>query len=98
MYEFSDLEEVEHCLRSMAGREAGALVVQLPHVPGTKEPRWAHLLSGQPDVSAESIEQPVRASSGGVEGRVAALESEVGRLREQLERVLAELGIAAGGH
>jgi uncharacterized protein YceH (UPF0502 family) len=98
MHRFSDLDEVEHTIRTLAGHPSGALVVELPRQPGRKENRWAHLLSGQPDVSAESFEQPVRTSSGGMETRVAALESEVARLREQLERVLVELGIPAGGH
>jgi uncharacterized protein YceH (UPF0502 family) len=92
MHRFSDLEEVEACLRTLSEFPSGALVVQLPRQPGRKEARFAHLFSGEPDV-AETAEAPVR-TTGGLEARVAALEEETARLREQLARVLGELGLS----
>src|SRR5580700_9203353 len=42
MYGFADLDETETVLQKMTG----TLVQKLPHAPGTKEPRYAHLLGG----------------------------------------------------
>ena len=92
MYEFSDLEEVESCLRSMMDRPDGALVTQMPHLAGTKEVRWAHLLSGEPALDAG--EAPAAAAHGtGVplSERVAALEAEVGALRGEVCGLAAQL-------
>lgn len=92
MHRFSDIDEVDSCLRGMAEFNGGPLVVQLPRQPGRKESRFAHLLSGEPAMTPVSDAEPVRASSG-LEPRVAALESEVAALREQLARVTRELGM-----
>ena len=41
-------------LNELAERSAGALVVMLPRLPGARENRWMHLLSGTPaDVPAD---------------------------------------------
>jgi uncharacterized protein YceH (UPF0502 family) len=93
MHRFSDLEEVESCLRGLAEFDGGPLVVQLPRQPGRKEARYAQLLSGEPAVTAGAAEaEPVRSPSA-MEGRVAALEAEIAVLRGQLERVMRELGV-----
>ena len=93
MHRFSDIEEVDGCLRGMVEFDGGPLVVQLPKQPGRKEARYAHLLSGEPAIThAADAAEPVRAASG-LEARVAALESEVTSLREQLARVMKELGV-----
>lgn len=91
MYDFSDLEEAEACLRTMMDREGGALVTQMPHRPGTKEVRWAHLLSGPP--SLEELEHPAAAAhapASPTSERIAALESEVAALRSEVESLKAQ--------
>src|SRR5581483_4981860 len=50
MYEFSGLEEVEETLRALSTHEGEPLVTKLPRQPGQKEARFAHLLSGEPEV------------------------------------------------
>ena len=88
LYEFSDLEEVETCLRSMAERPADPLVVRLPHQPGTKEPRWMHLLGGEPDVAAVApAAGPI--SRVAEDDRVGKLVEEVAELREEV-RILKQ--------
>ncbi len=95
MYDFSDLEEVEGILRSLSTREPHPYIVQLPHQPGTKEQRWAHLLGGEPVMPAAA---PVTASAsaagnlapsadriGKLEGEVASLREEVLELRKIVE-------------
>ena len=90
MYDFSDLDEVESVLRTLATREPDALVVRLPHLPGTKEPRWAHLLSGEPEMPAAAFED---APPIGVvvpapkHDRVAQLEAEVAALRAEVDQL-----------
>jgi uncharacterized protein YceH (UPF0502 family) len=93
MYEFSDLQEVEHVLTHMSERPAppedgwGPLVVRLRVQPGTKEARWAHLLSGEPDPSAGVPQQGTHApASSPLEARVEKLEEEVAALKLQLEQ------------
>jgi uncharacterized protein len=99
LYRFADISSVEAFLEELAAREAGALVMQLPRLPGAREQRWAHLLSGTP-----SIEAPAD-SAASVDGssldidtlrsRVATLEVEVAELKATLARVCSELGMAA---
>src|SRR5438067_3157192 len=48
LHSFADISAVEGFLDELASRSAGPLVVQLPRLPGSRESRWAHLLSGAP--------------------------------------------------
>jgi hypothetical protein len=83
LHRFADISSVEAFLEELAGREAGALVVELPRLPGSRENRWAHLLSGQPAVEATSGRAPAAGSPEleVLRARVAALEAEVAELR-----------------
>jgi uncharacterized protein len=95
MYEFSDLEEVEHVLDTLAARDPDPLVVKLPRLPGTKEPRYAHLFCGQPDLSSAASE-PARSAVGGAAAlsataeRIAALETQLAALREEIAGLRSE--------
>src|SRR5262245_503675 len=51
MARFESVEDVQHALDRLAQRTP-ALVVPLPRQPGQRGERFAHLLSGEPDVSA----------------------------------------------
>ena len=48
LHRFADTSAVEGFLHELAARPAGALAVELPRQPGTRETRWMHLLSGPP--------------------------------------------------
>ena len=50
LYAFDDLAAVELCLNRMIERNPAPLAVRLPRAAGSKEPRYAHLLSGIPEV------------------------------------------------
>lgn len=81
---FQDLEAVENALRKLAAREPDPLVKQLPRAAGTKEPRWAHLLAGEPEMPAV-----VEAGGTGMLGpsereRISQLEEEVAALRAEM--------------
>jgi len=90
LHRFSDLSAVEGFLQELAARPAGALVVQLARLPGARENRWAHLLSGTPAVDAMPKEKDTRDEISGknlLEARVARLESEVAELRAALDKL-----------
>lgn len=101
LHRFADVSSVEGYLQQLAERaqdEGGPLVVLLPRSPGSREPRWAHLLSGPVDAAPESGDRGAVAEVSTHE--VAALRAEVRRvsdevaaLRELLHRVTKELGI-----
>jgi uncharacterized protein YceH (UPF0502 family) len=87
MHLFRDLADVETTLDRLAGR-VEPLVVRLERQPGHKEERWAHLLSGAPDLTAlVSDSGGGHIAAGGVPrvDRIGALEAEVARLRSDLE-------------
>ncbi|MCC7260922.1 MAG: YceH family protein [Candidatus Latescibacteria bacterium] len=93
LWEFSSLDEVETALQLLMDRQEGALVARLPRQPGRKEPRYAHLLCGEPQLPAE--ERPPRLETATLEvraenERLAALEAQVQSLGQELESLRAE--------
>jgi len=83
LHRFADISAVEAFLQELAARPAGPLVVQLARLPGARENRWAHLLSGTP--APDSL--PKEKENETLEARVARLESEVAELRAALDRL-----------
>lgn len=99
LHSFADISSVESFLDELRERAAGALVVELPRQPGSRENRWMHLLSGEPVIEAMAT-APYSAPSGDVSlGEIAALKAnvtrldgEVAELRILVEKLYAELG------
>lgn len=94
LWEFASLEEVEAGLQALMDRQEGVLVARLPRQPGRKEPRYAHLLCGEPQLPAGE-ERAARLEPATIEvraenERLAALESQVQRLGQELESLRAE--------
>ena len=89
MYAFDDLNAVHSALNLLINRQP-PLVKLLPRQPGTKEARYAHLLSGEmADHAVGELTQPPQDSSFAAhEASVSATYSE--RLME-LEKELSEL-------
>ena len=82
LHAFDDVEAVENCLARMA--EAG-LAMQLARQPGTREPRWTHLLCGAP------VERPAEAVPAvSKPDRVTALEAAVEELRGEMQQLREE--------
>jgi uncharacterized protein YceH (UPF0502 family) len=93
LHRFADISAVEGFLQELAARPAGALVVELPRQPGSRENRWAHLLCGAPDAAqhapapaAAPVPPPdadadLRARIEALEARVAALQAQVDAMR-----------------
>lgn len=86
LHKFADISAVEGFLHELAQRPAGALAVELPRQPGSRENRWAHLLCGAP--AAEPSAAPAAAAGRADEGdALASLRARV----DELEASVAEL-------
>jgi len=98
MYRFDELTDVQTVLQKLMAREP-ALVKVLPRQPGTKEARYAHLLSGDietfepPQSTSHASASSYSHSSSTVEEdpelkeRVAQLEAEVSILTRELSEL-----------
>jgi uncharacterized protein YceH (UPF0502 family) len=86
LYEFKQLEEVELTLQVMMSAEP-PLVTRLPRQPGTKESRYAHLLSGEVQVEEREVATRVEPATLEVRDeneRIARLEQELTLVRGEL--------------
>jgi len=99
LHSFSDISSVEGFLAELAARPTGALVVQLPRLPGSRENRWAHLLSGPPIAEMQAVQAKTAGGDlalgemAALKANVARIESEVTAMKALLERIRSELGI-----
>lgn len=97
LHRFADVSSVEGFLEELATREP-ALALKLPKAPGAREARWAHLLSGVPEIpvggGASSGASSSSWSSGGArDEELAALRAEVEQLKAAVARIQSELGL-----
>jgi uncharacterized protein YceH (UPF0502 family) len=88
MHRFEEIGDVLAALQRLMEREP-ALVTVLPRQPGTKESRYAHLLSGDVEFNAIAEVDAARvtelpATGSAYEERIAQLESTVAELREEV--------------
>jgi hypothetical protein len=100
LHKFGDILAVEGFLNELAQRPQGALVRELAKQPGARETRWAHLVSGEPDISAASSASMAGGADAISASELAAmkanldqLQAEVAGLRETVEKISRELGI-----
>ena len=92
LHRFADGSAVEGFLHELQQRSAGALVAMLPRLPGARENRWMHLLSGPPvevPVDAGATEAPGRGDA--LQSEIAALKQSVGELRDEIEALKSAL-------
>lgn len=96
LFTFDTLPEVEETLNALSVRQPQPLVAKLPRQPGTKESRFAQLLSGavtetrlstEPAGKAEPATLAVRAENE----RIAKLETDVADLRRELTELKQEV-------
>jgi uncharacterized protein len=92
MHRFDDLSEAQSALQRLMNREP-ALVKVLARQPGTKESRYMHLLSGepQPGSSATVREVPAASEREKIDG-FARLSSEVAELRRDVADLKQQFG------
>jgi uncharacterized protein YceH (UPF0502 family) len=86
LHRFADGSAVEGFLNELAERSAGALVVMLPRLPGARENRWMHLLSGPPaELGGEiGVTAAPRRVDDALQAEIAELRHSVGELRDEI--------------
>ena len=82
-HKFDEIADVLAGLEKLAAREP-SLAVMLPRQPGSRESRYAHLLSGPVDSTAAVYATPAAVPAANDE-RVEGLEREVAELRREVE-------------
>ena len=99
LHKFGDILSVEAFLHELAERREGALTRELPKQPGSRETRWVHLVSGEPQVPAAAPASANAADAISVSELAAMktnldqLQAEVAQLREAVAKISRELGI-----
>jgi uncharacterized protein len=102
LHKFLDISSVEGFLHELRDRAIGALVVELPRRPGSRENRWAHLLSGEitSDVTLSSPshlsanDEITMSELAALKANLANLEDEVATLKRVVAKLCTELGVA----
>lgn len=94
LHRFADISAIEGFLHELAERPGGALVAELPRVPGMRETRWMQLLTG----ATPPLPSPLSALPGAEASApshdstaLATLAREVAALREEVAALLAEV-------
>jgi uncharacterized protein YceH (UPF0502 family) len=99
LHRFADISSVEGFLNELAERFPPRVVL-LPRSPGAREARWAHMLCGEVQMTAERA-LPMGSDEDRITvGELVALKAELGRQGEELaalralvQRMASELGI-----
>jgi hypothetical protein len=90
LHDFKSVAEAESALQFLIDKYP-PLVARLERAPGTKEPRYGHLLGGPIDVAKLDAGGGAGGASGGSTGaRVAQLEQEVAALRSEVDELKAQ--------
>jgi uncharacterized protein YceH (UPF0502 family) len=91
MHEFKSVAEVEAGLQFLIDKYP-PLVAKLAQAPGTREPRYGHLLAGEEVLALAEAGYASAAPSGGAgrSDRVVQLEHEVQQLREEFAALSAQ--------
>lgn len=90
MHPFEDLSLVHSTLKRLMEREP-PLVVLLPRQPGTKEARYAHLLSGPVETHEPSSVPAATSALSDVPGKAEAGGSDVVQLEQKIEHLEKEV-------
>ncbi|MGO9444866.1 MAG: YceH family protein [Thiobacillaceae bacterium] len=103
LHKFADISAVEGFLTELAERPEGPMVVELSRQPGSRENRWAHLLSAAPEIEGTMVTQPVMTETNrdislseiaALKANLARVEAEVDALKNVVAKLCEELGIS----
>jgi len=84
MFNFDSLSQVHEVLQRLLNREQ-PMVIKLPRQSGMKESRYAHLLSGEPEINNPEIRENEIAAAE--DDRITKLEEQVLTLRNDFEEL-----------
>ncbi len=97
LHRFADISSVEGFLEELAAK-AAPMVLKLQRAAGEREARWAHLLCGEvalPAARALAVDDSVSAGEmSAIKAEQTRLAAEVADLRQMVQKMAAELGIA----
>ncbi|QLG87361.1 YceH family protein [Chitinibacter bivalviorum] len=91
LHRFADISAIEAFLQELAERPSGALVKLLPRQPGSREPRWAHLLAGDVELPIAS-HLPSSENQLGLLTRIEELEAQLAELKSEFVALKTQLG------
>jgi len=91
LFDFDDLDDVQFALQHLIDHEP-TMVTALPRQPSQKEGRYAHLLSGEPDIPDPATRTAPVGYSTGLEARVTELETKLEALRDRLAAIESHQG------
>ena len=83
MYAFEDLESLQNALNLLAKREP-PLVKVLPRQPGTKESRYIHLLSPQPQIASGEDGRHDEPAAPPHDDKILAMKTEIAELKAEI--------------
>ena len=83
MHHFEDLQEVERVIENLIAFSPQPLALKLGRQPGMKEPRYAHLLAGEPELEPEERIERTPLATSPIEEELRALKSRVEELETQ---------------
>jgi uncharacterized protein YceH (UPF0502 family) len=88
MAPIAEVGDVEAALHSLAENVSGPFVVKLARLPGARDARWAHLLSGEVLVT-QAADDAVASTAprSGLTERVQQLEAQVASLQQALDEL-----------
>ena len=93
MHSFDDLSAVQSSLQHLMKREP-PLVKVLPRQPGTKEARYAHLLSGDVEAGdARPASEATAASLNADDERIATLEEKIADLQKEIAELRHQFAV-----
>jgi uncharacterized protein YceH (UPF0502 family) len=92
MYKFDELSDVQNTLQKLQAREP-ALVKVLPRQPGTKEARYAHLLSGDVESFEPAPSSAFATASASSYSHSSSTVEEDPELKERVAQLEAEVAI-----
>jgi len=95
MFEFDDLDDVQYALQTLFDHDP-PLATPLPKQPGQKEGRYAHLLSGEPEMPEPDMPVTTSAPSMDQHDRLSRLETELEETRKRLAAIEAAMGLETG--
>lgn len=88
MAAIAEVGEIDASLQILVEHASGPFVVKLPRLPGARDARWAHLLSGEVSVTPVAGDEPASvAPSSGLTERVQQLEGQVESLQQAVDEI-----------
>jgi uncharacterized protein YceH (UPF0502 family) len=95
---YGDVERVETVLKLLIERADGPFVIKLPREAGKRESRYAHLFSGEVQISS-AAEEEISAGASSIEGdRLAKLENALQELRREIDEIKGRLDRSSANH